>query len=256
MPFRGMGFVVRNPRLARIWIVPVLIVLILGVGGCVASGYASTWLAERAVDQTTDVISRAVAGWVTRVVVLLVGGALSMVVAIVLAPVIAAPFNDMLGEEYERLELGIEPASFSVGKMGRDVARTIRLEFVKLAFYLCVVGPLTVLGIFVGPLSVVASALGFVFTAAYFALDYVDGPLTRRNVGIRRRFALLRQHPAAMFGFGLGVFCVLFVPFVNLFFMPAAVAGGTRLCSELGLIRAVSPATTPEAAPEATSEIS
>jgi len=37
-------------------------------------------------------------------------------------------------------------------------------------------------------------------------------------------------------GFGTGVWILLFVPLVNLFFMPAAVAGGTMLF--LGLERA------------------
>lgn len=236
MPFRGIGFVVRNPRLARIWILPVILVILLTTGGCMLSSWASHWAADSLTGPQPDVVSRAVVHWAAQLVVLLVGGALSMVLAIVLAPVVAAPFNELLGEEVERIELGIKPPDFSVKKMGRDVFRTVRLELAKLAFYLIVVGPLALVGLFVGPLGFVASVVGFFFTAAYFALDYVDGPLTRRNVGVRRRFQLLRQHPAPMLGFGIGVWLVLFVPFVNLFFMPAAVVGGTRLCAELGLI--------------------
>ena len=33
---------------------------------------------------------------------------------------------------------------------------------------------------------------GFVFTATYFAVDYVDWPATRRGYGVRRRAALVR----------------------------------------------------------------
>jgi len=36
-----------------------------------------------------------------------------------------------------------------------------------------------------------------------------------------------------MFGFGTGVWLFLFIPFLNLFFMPAAVAGGTLLYLDL-----------------------
>ena len=36
-----------------------------------------------------------------------------------------------------------------------------------------------------------------------------------------------------MFGFGTGVWLFLFIPLVNLLFMPAAVAGGTLLFLDL-----------------------
>ena len=41
-----------------------------------------------------------------------------------------------------------------------------------------------------------------------------------------------RQLPAVA-GFGTGVWVLLFIPLVNLLFMPAAVAGGTMLFVEL-----------------------
>jgi uncharacterized protein involved in cysteine biosynthesis len=40
-------------------------------------------------------------------------------------------------------------------------------------------------------------------------------------------------HRAAYLGFGATVAALLFVPFLNLFLMPAAVAGGTKLFLDL-----------------------
>lgn len=243
MPLRGIGFVFRNPSLARIWIVPVLIVVALLIGGCITSGQVAAVLADRfAPTAAADAdmghqITGAIGHGLARGVFVLIGVALSLLLSIILAPVVAAPFNDMLGEEVERIELGRDPPPFSWARLGRDLGRTVRLELAKLALYALVVLPLWGVGFLVPPLGFAASVLGFVLTAAYFALDYVDGPLTRRSVGVKRRFRMLVRHPAPMLGFGLGVWVLLFVPLLNLFFMPAAVAGGTRLCSELGLLR-------------------
>jgi len=247
MPFRGFGFVVRNPGLAKIWIFPVLIVFGLLVLGCGGASEVGRFLADRwapnAVEVGSQGLFEGVAGRAShalaRILFTIMGIVLSILLSIVLAPVIAAPFNDALGEEVELRELGKSPMPFSWSRLKRDLFRTIRLEAAKLGLYAVVIGPLSLVGIFVGPLGVVASVLGFVFTAAYFALDYVDGPLTRRSVGVRRRFDLFREHPAAMLGFGIGVWFMLVVPLLNLFFMPAAVAGGTMLCIRLGLIDAL-----------------
>jgi len=79
----------------------------------------------------------------------------------------------------------------------------------------------------------VYSIFGFVFTAMYFALDYIDWPATRRGQGVGERLRIGRQRFVPMFGFGTGVWLFLFIPFLNLFFMPAAVAGGTLLYLDL-----------------------
>jgi len=74
---------------------------------------------------------------------------------------------------------------------------------------------------------------GFVFTAMYWSIDYVDWPASRQNKGVGYRFGMATKHFLPMFGYGTGVWLFLFVPFVNLLFMPAAVAGGTLLYLDL-----------------------
>ena len=112
----------------------------------------------------------------------------------------------------------------------RDSVRTVGLEVLKLSIYVVVMGPLFVISSLVpvvGP--AIYSIFGFVFTAMYFAIDYIDWPASRQNRSVAYRFGLLTEHFMPMFGFGSGVWLFLFIPFVNLLFMPAAVAGGTLL---------------------------
>jgi CysZ protein len=68
-----------------------------------------------------------------------------------------------------------------------------------------------------------------VLTAVYLGVDYIDWPAARRDWSVRDRLSFARAELPAVAGFGTGVWILLFVPLVNLFFMPAAVAGGTML---------------------------
>jgi CysZ protein len=168
--------------------------------------------------------------------------AAALLVAALGSSVVAAPFNDALSEAVEELETGRSGPPFSLGGLVREVARTIRVETGKLAIYLAVMGPLFVLSYLVPGLGQVLYTLfGVFFTMTYFAVDYVDWPASRRGLGLRDRVAFLRSHQASMLGFGAGVWVLLIVPIVNLFFMPAAVAGGTRLFLELEVNRAGGP---------------
>ena len=74
---------------------------------------------------------------------------------------------------------------------------------------------------------------GYLFTIVFFAVDYTDWPLARRGRGVRARLRLVRKYKARMLGLGTAVWLLLFIPVVGLFFMPAAVAGGTLLVLDM-----------------------
>ncbi|HVZ35853.1 MAG TPA: EI24 domain-containing protein, partial [Polyangiaceae bacterium] len=110
----------------------------------------------------------------------------------------------------------------------------VRLELFKLALYAGVMGPLWVASWLVpGAGQALYAGFAWLFTSFYFALDYVDWPASRRGLDVRQRLSLLGVRPLTTLGFGCGVAACLFVPLLNLFFMPLAVAGGTRLFLDL-----------------------
>lgn len=238
-PFVGLRFVyLEHVGLARYWVAPVLITAVALAGviwGAVTlqadvvdwvwSLFPSDWLEGE--------------GWIARgfgflrgVTQLLVGliiGLLGMVLVALSSSLIAAPFNDALSEAVERIVTGNPMPPFSISRVLRDLGRTLRLEGLKLLLYLAVIVPLFVGSFFIPVVGQLLSVVAFFLTALYLAFDYIDWPAARRDVGVGERLGLLRRHPASMFGFGTGVWCFLLVPFVNLLFMPAAVAGGTLL---------------------------
>jgi CysZ protein len=238
-PFRGARLVyLERPGLVRYWGMPVLLTLLAAVGivwGAVSARDAlveAVWSTPAGEGTWADVLRalHELVEWLAVMLLVLVGlVGLSLVTSL-----IAAPFNDALSEAVEEHVTGRPGVPFSLRILLRDTVRTVLLELVKFALYAAVMGPLFVLSFVVPVLGqAVYAVFGFVFTALYFSIDYIDWPASRRDRGLRARAAVVRRNFWPMFGFGTGVWFFLIVPIVNLLFMPAAVAGGTLLFLDL-----------------------
>ncbi|MCZ6807445.1 MAG: EI24 domain-containing protein [Deltaproteobacteria bacterium] len=238
-PFRGMRFVYfRHPKLARYWVFPILItaVALFGVFYGAASYYDDlgeavwSWM-PASWDEATGWVATllgALRGFIELLLGLLLA-LLGLVLVVILSSIVAAPFNDALSEAVEHILTGEPAPSFSFKRMVADIVRTIRLEALKVLVYAAVVGPMFLASFFVPGVGQLISLVGFALTAIYLGVDYVDWPAARRGWSVADRVTWTRQRLAAVAGFGTGVWVLLFVPLVNLFFMPAAVAGGTML---------------------------
>lgn len=238
-PFRGMRFVYgKHVGLVRFWLPPILLtglMLVLITAGVLHYHDAIAqwiWTAPTG-DSFWGSVGRFFHGLFDFLLALLLalGG---LVLVTVSTSVLAAPFNDALSAEVERIVTGAEGPPFSLGLLMRDLFRTVGLELVKLSIYCLVMLPLFAASLLLPVVGQIAySIFGFLFTALYFALDYIDWPATRSGHGVGARLDLARANFVPMFGFGTGVWFFLFIPLLNLFFMPAAVAGGTLLFLDL-----------------------
>lgn len=236
---RGGRFVYfQHPKLARYWVLPILITGVAlasvfygagtlhdDLGGAVWSLLPESW------SEATGVLGWLATAlrWLVELVAGLLITLLGLVLVLVLSSVIAAPFNDALSEAVEHILTGGAPPPFSLRRMLADIVRTIRLEVGKVLLYAVIVGPMFLASFFLPGIGQVISIVGFALTAVYLGIDYVDWPAARRDWSVSDRIAFTRRQLPAMAGFGTGVWVLLFIPLVNLFFMPAAVAGGTML---------------------------
>ncbi|MBW2263039.1 MAG: EI24 domain-containing protein, partial [Deltaproteobacteria bacterium] len=151
-----------------------------------------------------------------------------------LSSLFAAPFKDRLSEEVERIYKKKQAPPFSWRRFLRDLLLTVRLELGKSAVYVVIMAPSFLLSLFVPVIGqVLYTIFGYLLTIVFFAVDYTDWPLARRGRGVRERVRILRKHFVRMLGLGTGVWLFVFIPFVGLFFMPAAVTGGTLLVLDL-----------------------
>ncbi|MGB8332698.1 MAG: EI24 domain-containing protein [Polyangiales bacterium] len=241
---RGMRFVyVQHLQLARYWIFPIvitgmaLVAVLYGAGKYYDHLAAAIW---SLFPETWNQATGWVAGLLSLVrwfIDLLAGSliiALGLVFVFVFSSLVAAPFNDALSEAVEHIITGESAPPFSLRRMLVDVVRTIRIELLKLLVYLGVVGPMFLASFFIPGLGQVVSLVGFALTAIYLGIDYVDWPAARRNWSVRDRISFAVRQLPAIAGFGMGIWLLLFIPLVNLLFMPSAVAGGTMLFLALG----------------------
>lgn len=237
---RGARYVyLARPGLVRFWGVPVLLTVAAFVGaGWAAFEWADDvagWVATPP-DPGAEGVWDTVLGWLHGALEVLAGVlvfAVGVAAIAVALPLLLAPFNDALSEAVERGETGVSGPPFRLGKIPRDVARSLGYELAKLLAWFVVVLPLLVSSLFVGPLGPVAGALGFALTCLTLGLDAADWPAGRRDRTLSDRGRFLRAHWPAVLGLGVGVWALLLVPFVHVLFMPAAVAGGTLLYLDL-----------------------
>lgn len=235
LPFRGARLVyVEHLDLARYWLVPIgitLLVLALSVAGVLHEAGALT----RAIWPTPASGDGGDWGWLLGIahdafsllvdVVLVV---LALLATLLVSGIVAAPFNARLAEVLDERLHGVRPLPFGVRTLVRDLVRSAVIEttfgFVNLVLF--------VLGVAVPAAAPVITIVGLALWALYFGVAYVDVPQATRGRSLAERARFLASHAAAMLGFGTGVGIFLAIPLVNLFFMPAAVAGGVLFTAE------------------------
>jgi len=227
-----------HPKLARYWLFPVLITglalvaVFYGAGSYNEDVGAALWsLFPESWNDATGWIGGLLSAlrWTIELIAAVLLTLLGLVLVLLLSSVVAAPFNDALSEAVEHMLTGEPAPPFSFSRMLADVVRTIRLELGKALLYIVVVGPMFLASFFIPGVGQAISLVGFALTAVYLGIDYVDWPAARRNWSVGDRVRFTRGHLPAVAGFGTGVWVLLFIPLLNLFFMPAAVAGGTML---------------------------
>jgi CysZ protein len=167
--------------------------------------------------------------WLIALVVLLLFLFAYGYVFSIITNIIAAPFNGLLAEKVEQLLTGQAPPPEALGHM---VLRTFARELRKLKYFIgwglviLLVALLTSWTVFI------PAALGALWGAWCMAIQYVDYPLDNHQRPFDEVKSTLLRHKLATLSFGGAVMLAKMVPVLNIFVMPAAVAGGTALWIE------------------------
>jgi len=230
---RGLGLVLRSPRLLALGLLPALIsgalyavALVVLVDFLPRLSAATTWFADGWATGWRDLI-RVLAG-VGLVGVALLLGILTFTAVTLL---IGDPFYERISELVEDRFGGV-PDGVEVG-FWRSLARSL-VDSVRLVGLSILVGiPLFVLGLlpFVG--QTVIPALGAAIGGWLLALELTGVPFQRRGQRLRHRRKALRAQLPLTLGFGVAVFLCFLLPLGAVLLMPAAIAGGTLLSRKI-----------------------
>ncbi len=221
----------RTPGLRRFVWMPLLInVLVFGILGWSLYSLANDWL------HSWSFLSALPDWWIIQALDNLLRWLLALVMFVamaflftLLANLVGAPFNGLLAERVEAHLTGqrITDAP-SWLTLVRSVPRLMASELSKLFYLLLCLIPLLLLQ-FIPLVNLIAPVLLFLFGAWMFALEYLDYPLGNHGALFRDVRTVARQRRQLALGFGSGVAVLSAIPIINLFIMPAAVAGATAL---------------------------
>ena len=143
----------------------------------------------------------------------------------IIANFISAPFNDVLSAQVER-RLAMNKAAAPEGAF--SIIESLKQEVKKLLFLLGWAVPLGILFLIPG-LNLLAPFVWLLFSAWMLALEYCDYPMGNHGIPFREQRRLLRERSFLSLGFGTATLFATAIPLVNLFAIPAAVAGATAL---------------------------
>ncbi|HET6482492.1 MAG TPA: EI24 domain-containing protein [Actinoplanes sp.] len=226
---RGLGIVLRSPKLLGLGLLPALISgLLYGTALFFLIDYLPelsrgvTWFADDWAEGGRDAV-RIFAG----IALLGVSGLLGVLTFTAVTLLVGDPFYERISELVEdqfggvtgAVEVGFWP---SLGRGLGDSLRLIGLS-VLIGIPLFALGFLPVVGQTVVP--VIGGAVG----GWLLAVELTGVPFQRRGHRLRHRRAALRANWSLALGFGVAVFCCFLIPLGAILLMPAAIAGATLL---------------------------
>jgi len=156
--------------------------------------------------------------------------------------IIASPFNDILSEKTEDILTEIpneEPFVFRI--FLQDALQTIMDEAKKIIIFVILMLLLLPLNLIPGG-TLPYSVLSVLLTIFFLVVEYTGYIFTRKHLTFRDQRIFIFSRKFLMLGFGLGVMCVLAIPFLQFFCIPLGVVGATRLWHDFPDHQAVRPA--------------
>ncbi|MFC7528149.1 EI24 domain-containing protein [Actinoplanes sp. GCM10030250] len=226
---RGLGLVLRHPRLLLLGLLPALlagilysIALIMLVRFLPEISDRITWFADGWTGWMRETAQVFAGAGVLGLSVLL--GVLTFTAVTLL---IGDPFYEKISELVEARYGGV-PDEVEVGlirSLRRSLADSLRLIGVSILIAI----PLFLLGFlpFVG--QTVVPVVGGAVGGWLLALELTGVPFQRRGQRLRHRRAVLGAHKPLTLGFGAAVFATFLIPLGAILMMPAAIAGATLL---------------------------
>lgn len=227
--FRGAKRLVVTPWLWRYALAPAVLAFVMFVG-CFwwfwsvgvdwAKGLAAGWMGE-----TGGLVAGILAGLAILAAALL----LFYVAFPSLVRIVAAPFLALLADRVYEDVAGRAPPAYPGTRFRRWIVMPIRDAIMVVGIRLVV----TCIALPLNFIPVLGQAAFFAVLLPLEGLDLLDLGLSARAVPLKERLVFTRRNLAAASGLGMGSAAVLFIPVVNVFFLPSLVVGAVLLDAEI-----------------------
>lgn len=225
LPFRAAALIFRNGKLFGWAALSALVTVVALVGVFILAFTYCNDLVNLVFTKPTAWYGQAL--W--YFVVALTFAVMVVIGANAVPTVLLAPLQDPLSETTEELVGNYVAPPFSMGRFFKGAAVSIGHTLARVFFLVLGHALLFPLHFVPGVGSVVWGLLASIWSMAWLAGEYLDGPMARHLYRFSEvREALLKRKALAL-GFGAAVYVMLWIPVVNFFFIPTAVVAGTLL---------------------------
>ena len=149
---------------------------------------------------------------------------------LLMTELLSSPFNGALAEAVEARIHGRSVPDYPFWRLIRDLPLTLFQEIKKLLYYCLWAIPFGILSLLTGPL---APFIWAYFISKMLALEFIDYPMDNHRLRFVDMRAALKNRRMMSLGFGGMAFVGTTIPILNLFVIPAAVAGATLMWVEV-----------------------
>lgn len=231
-PFKAIGFIRTHPGLLRYVAIPLLInttvfSLVVYFSYTLLHSFAAGLIPEG--DAWYWVILTCFY-WIAAVLMMTIVVFFSFTV---IGCLIASPFNDILSERTEEILSGEKiEAPFSLGKVVKDCLLIVTEESKKMVVFIGAM--ICLLPFYFIPVvgMMIHSVLSFLLISFFLVIEYTGYYFGRRNTTFQGQRRFVFSHKLLSAGFGVGTFCLLAIPLIQMFCIPLGVIGATCLCYE------------------------
>ncbi len=228
----GLAMWRSHPRAMSTGIIPAVlaavIVAAMVVGAIAVAPGVGRWSADQV---SAGGFWHTVVMWVAGIALVLAAGVVAIKLFVSIALIVGQPFYERISAEVDSLtQAQAAPEEAWWVTTGRGIADALRLLLVTI--------PLALAGFALGLIPVAGAPAAFTLAALgggwMLALELTAYPSARRGiVTLRDRRAALRGDRATVWGFGTAVYLVMLIPGAALVVLPVAMAGATRLVSDV-----------------------
>jgi CysZ protein len=221
----GIGFVIATPGVWLYALVPVTALLLLACGGCVGGAVGAWETVFHFIDREAGAWKQ-VEGWLLTVVLAVLFIVLGLLAALALAQPLSGFALDAISHAQEKALTGRASPKPPALASTWNALKVGLFAFLLGAPVLVV---LTAIGLVFPPAVVVTIPLKILVCGWMLAWDFVDYPLTMRDLGLGARLAWVGRHFLAFTTFGVLWTLLAVVPGLVLLLLPMGVAGATQM---------------------------
>jgi uncharacterized protein involved in cysteine biosynthesis len=230
LPFKGIRYLFKHKSLLKYALPPVIVTTTLMIASWII-GFSFTdtvveWIWMPTGEAWYDVWLLKPLWWILYVVTLLIVLTVSTVLSYLASLPVAGPLFEMLSEKVEAIETGFD-APFDLMVMARNMLTTLLHVSAFLMLQLLVFGVIFLVQLIPVAGQVIGALLGTLTGPLLVGFVPFDYPSTIRLWTFREKLAFMFRNFALFFGFALASAVLLYLPVINLLFLPGCVVAAT-----------------------------